>query len=48
VLSGLNPGDRVIVEGVQRAQPGATVNPVPAGSTTPPPQGAPQQGGGGH
>lgn len=26
VLSGLKPGDRVIVDGVQKAQPGATVN----------------------
>jgi membrane fusion protein (multidrug efflux system) len=25
VLSGLKPGDRVIVDGVQKAQPGATV-----------------------
>jgi membrane fusion protein, multidrug efflux system len=48
VLSGLNPGDRVIVEGVQRAQAGATVNPVPAGAAAPAPEGAPQQGSGGH
>lgn len=29
VTSGLNPGDRVIVEGVQRARPGAVVTAVP-------------------
>ena len=29
VLSGLNPGDRVIVEGMQRARPGAPVKAVP-------------------
>jgi membrane fusion protein (multidrug efflux system) len=32
VRSGLNPGDRLIVEGLQRAKPGAVVRPVPAGS----------------
>lgn len=31
VTSGLAPGDRVIVEGVQRARPGAQVKPMPAG-----------------
>jgi membrane fusion protein (multidrug efflux system) len=29
VSSGLNPGDRVIVEGVQKAQPGASVKVIP-------------------
>lgn len=29
VSSGLQTGDRVIVEGIQKAMPGATVNPVP-------------------
>ncbi len=32
VLSGLAPGDRVIVEGVQRARPGASVKVVPFGA----------------
>ncbi len=31
VSAGLKPGDRVIVDGVQKARPGATVQPVPAG-----------------
>jgi membrane fusion protein (multidrug efflux system) len=30
VTAGLKPGDRVIVEGLQRVQPGTPVNPVPA------------------
>jgi membrane fusion protein (multidrug efflux system) len=30
VESGLSPGDRVIVNGVDKARPGATVKPVPA------------------
>jgi membrane fusion protein (multidrug efflux system) len=50
VTKGLSPGDRVIVEGLQRVQPGATVRPVPAGSPPSRPRGAPggppQQGGG--
>lgn len=29
ILQGLKPGDRVIVEGLQKARPGATVNPQP-------------------
>jgi membrane fusion protein (multidrug efflux system) len=37
IEQGLRPGDRVIVEGLQKAQPGATVDPQPypspAGST---------------
>ncbi|HEY8369146.1 MAG TPA: efflux RND transporter periplasmic adaptor subunit [Thermodesulfobacteriota bacterium] len=31
VTAGLRPGDRVIVEGLQRARPGSVVTPVPAG-----------------
>ncbi len=30
--SGLNPGDRVIVEGLQRVRPGASVRVSPAGT----------------
>lgn len=33
IASGLSPGDQVIVEGVQKARPGATVRPVPYGGT---------------
>jgi membrane fusion protein (multidrug efflux system) len=33
VLSGLNPGDRLIVEGVQRVQPGAQATAVPVEPT---------------
>ncbi len=33
VLSGLRPGDRVIVEGLQKVKPGAAVRPVPANLT---------------
>src|SRR5262249_39918976 len=29
VTQGLKPGDRVVVEGLQKARPGATVNPQP-------------------
>jgi membrane fusion protein (multidrug efflux system) len=32
VSSGLKPGDRLIVEGLQRVRPGIVVTPVPAGS----------------
>ncbi len=35
VEKGLAAGDRVIVEGVQKAQPGATVKPVPYGAAAP-------------
>lgn len=35
VNEGLQLGDRVIVEGVQRARPGAQVNAVPAGASAP-------------
>ena len=46
VLKGLSPGDRVITEGLQKVQAGATVRPVPAGSAPKagPPQGGPAQG----
>jgi len=48
VTGGLSPGERVIVEGLQRAQPGAVVNPVEAGPSaadaTPSP--SPPKGGG--
>jgi membrane fusion protein (multidrug efflux system) len=39
VSSGLQPGDRVIVEGLQRVRPGVSVRAVPAGSTPQPPPG---------
>jgi len=32
VTKGLQPGERVVIEGLQRIQPGMTVRPVPAGS----------------
>ncbi|MBN2653688.1 MAG: HlyD family secretion protein, partial [Nitrospirae bacterium] len=32
VSEGLKPGDRVIVEGIQRARPGSPVKPVPFGA----------------
>nr|MBA3500077.1 HlyD family secretion protein [Deltaproteobacteria bacterium] len=32
VTSGIEAGDRVIVEGVQKVRPGADVKPVPAGA----------------
>lgn len=37
VSSGLQPGDRLIVEGLQRVKPGAPVHAVPAGSPSPAP-----------
>jgi membrane fusion protein (multidrug efflux system) len=36
VTDGLRPGERVIVEGLQKVRPGAVVSPVPAALTTPP------------
>jgi membrane fusion protein (multidrug efflux system) len=45
VTKGLKPGDRLIVEGVQRIKPGDSVRVVPAGSAPRPPTGAPGQGG---
>jgi membrane fusion protein, multidrug efflux system len=33
VLDGLNPGERVIVEGMQKVRPGSQVNPQEAGVT---------------
>jgi multidrug efflux pump subunit AcrA (membrane-fusion protein) len=46
VLDGLKAGDRVIVEGLQRAKAGNKVKPVPAGSKPAPggPPGAPPAG----
>jgi len=46
VLGGLNPGDRLIVEGTSKVQPGRVVKPVPAGSSTTLPQSGPQPGAG--
>jgi membrane fusion protein (multidrug efflux system) len=46
VTKGLKPGERVIVEGLQRIQAGASVRPVPAGSAPAGPAGPPRQGGG--
>jgi membrane fusion protein (multidrug efflux system) len=48
VVRGLSPGDKVISEGLQRIQAGATVRPVPAGSPPSRPAGGPpgQAGGG--
>lgn len=43
--SGIAPGDRVIVEGLQRARPGTPVQAVPAGSAPAQPGQAPGQGG---
>ncbi|HXZ07533.1 MAG TPA: HlyD family secretion protein, partial [Paraburkholderia sp.] len=37
VDSGLNPGDRVIVQGTEKVRPGATVKPVAAQLPPPPP-----------
>jgi membrane fusion protein, multidrug efflux system len=41
VQAGLNPGDRVIVQGTEKVKPGAQVKPVPAQLPPPPPPGAP-------
>jgi membrane fusion protein (multidrug efflux system) len=43
VTAGLNAGDRVIVEGLQLAQPGGKVDPQEYRSTTPPPNGPPRR-----
>lgn len=40
IADGLNPGDRVIVEGLQKIAPGATVNAVPFGAPHPSPANA--------
>jgi RND family efflux transporter MFP subunit len=40
VLTGLKPGESVIVDGIQRARPGITVNPHPASSTEAPEEAA--------
>jgi len=42
VTGGLSPGERVIVEGLQKVHPGADLKPVPAGSPSAPPAGAAQ------
>jgi membrane fusion protein (multidrug efflux system) len=47
VTKGLNPGDKVITEGLQRIQAGATVRPAPAGSPPLRPAGGPPRQGGG-
>jgi len=44
VLDGLNAGDRLIVEGLQRVKPGQPVHAVPAGSPPPPGPAQPGQG----
>lgn len=45
VLSGLNPGERVIVDGLQHVQPNATVAPTEASASTEiAPQGQPAEG----
>jgi membrane fusion protein (multidrug efflux system) len=36
VRSGLKPGEKIIVEGWQRAQPGQKVTPLPAAAAAPP------------
>jgi len=41
VEKGLSAGDRVIVEGLQKAKPGAKVRPVPFGATAAPPSANP-------
>jgi membrane fusion protein (multidrug efflux system) len=43
---GLQPGDKVITEGLQRIRDGQAVRPVPAGSAPSRPGGPPRQGGG--
>lgn len=42
VSEGLAAGDRIIVEGLQKAKPGMKVKPIEAGSAQPAPQGAAQ------
>jgi membrane fusion protein (multidrug efflux system) len=46
VTAGLNPGDKVITQGLNALRPGATVKAVPAGSpqNVAPPKGGQQQG----
>lgn len=44
VESGLEPGERVITEGVQRVRPNQPVNAAPAGQPAAGPPGGPQQG----
>lgn len=40
VTSGLNAGDKVVTEGLQKLRPGAQIKAVPAGSVSAPPAGA--------
>lgn len=40
ITSGLNTGDKVVTEGLQKLRPGAPIKPVPAGSVSAPPAGA--------
>lgn len=40
VTAGLEPGDRIIVEGIQKVRPGVVVHAVPFGSESPAPQSA--------
>lgn len=47
VTQGLQPGDKVIVEGLQRVQAGGAVRPVPAGSAASRSAGPARQGAGG-
>jgi len=42
VISGLQDGDRLITEGLQKVKPGQAVKAVPAGSAPQPPAGAAQ------
>jgi membrane fusion protein (multidrug efflux system) len=37
IETGLNPGDRIAVEGLLRLRGGMTVNPIPAGANDLPP-----------
>ena len=45
ISDGLKAGEQLIVEGLQKARPGAPVNAVPAGSPATPPKGMPGGGG---
>ena len=44
ILSGIAPGDKVIVDGIQKARPGARVQPRPVKPGSPPEAGAPEAG----
>ena len=45
VTSGLNPGDKVIVEGLLKIKPGQPIRPVPAGAPPLPRPGGPAKSG---